>query len=159
LEMFREIVSWQLRRSLNQSADSPDCGNPAAAIAGPIPGVAFATTPPNSARGVSSSLLRQPAAATPDCRAADAGGPQKRCQRNGFHLQSSTVMSIVTLSSNFEVLIPEEIRQSLHLVPGEKLHVMPYDGRVEFIPVRSVQSMRGFLKGMEIDIEREEDRL
>jgi AbrB family looped-hinge helix DNA binding protein len=68
-------------------------------------------------------------------------------------------MSTVTLSSSFEVLIPEEIRRALHLTPGEKLHVMPYDGRVEFIPVRSVQSMRGFLQGMDTAIEREEDRL
>jgi AbrB family looped-hinge helix DNA binding protein len=68
-------------------------------------------------------------------------------------------MNTVTLSSNFDVIIPEAIRQSLHLVPGEKLHVMPYDGRFEFIPVRSVQSMRGFLKGMDTNIDREEDRL
>ena len=31
--------------------------------------------------------------------------------------------------------------------------------RVEFIPVRPVQEMRGFLRGMTSTIEREEDRL
>ena len=68
-------------------------------------------------------------------------------------------MSTVTLSPNFEVLIPEDVRQALHLTPGEQLHVMPYDGRVEFIPVRSARSMRGFLQGMDTTIDRDEDRL
>jgi AbrB family looped-hinge helix DNA binding protein len=67
-------------------------------------------------------------------------------------------MSTVTLSSTFEVLIPKEIRESLQLTPGEKLHVMPFAGRVELIPVRSVQSMRGSLSGMDTTIERDEDR-
>jgi len=68
-------------------------------------------------------------------------------------------MSTVTLSSSFEILIPEEICESLHLRPGEKLHVVPFDGRVELIPVRDIQSMRGFLRGMDTAIERGEDRL
>jgi AbrB family looped-hinge helix DNA binding protein len=69
----------------------------------------------------------------------------------------TTHMSTVTLSSTFEVVIPEEIRESLQLVPGEKLHVMPFAGRVELIPVRPVQSMRGFLRGMNTTIDRDED--
>ena len=68
-------------------------------------------------------------------------------------------MDTVTLSASFEVVIPEEIRRTLHLVPGENFQVVPYDGRVEFIPVRSIRSMRGFLKGMDTTIDREEDRL
>ncbi len=67
--------------------------------------------------------------------------------------------STVTLSPSFEVLIPLEIREALHLTAGEKLRVLPYAGRVELIPVRTVQSMRGFLKGMDVTIERDEDEL
>ena len=40
-----------------------------------------------------------------------------------------------------------------------RLHVFNHDDRVEFIPVRSPKSMRGFLKGIDTTIEREEDRL
>jgi hypothetical protein len=37
---------------------------------------------------------------------------------------------------------------------------MPFDGLVELIPVRPIQSMRGFLSGMDNSIERDdEDRL
>ena len=68
-------------------------------------------------------------------------------------------MSTVTLSSNFEVVIPRDIREALHLSAGEQLRVVSYDGRVELIPVRPMQSMRGFLRGMNTGLERDEDRL
>jgi AbrB family looped-hinge helix DNA binding protein len=68
-------------------------------------------------------------------------------------------MSTVTLSPNFEVVIPKDVREALKLSAGEQLRVVPYDGRVELIPVRAVQSMRGFLRGMSTNIERDEDRL
>jgi hypothetical protein len=45
------------------------------------------------------------------------------------------------------------------LEPGMRLHVFNHDDRVEFVPVRSPKSMRGFLKGIDTTIEREEDRL
>ncbi len=68
-------------------------------------------------------------------------------------------MDTVTLSPKFQVVIPQAIREALHLTAGEKLRVIRYAGRVEFIPVRPIQQMRGFLRGMDTRIEREEDRL
>lgn len=68
-------------------------------------------------------------------------------------------MEIVTLSPKFQVVIPRAIREALQLTAGEKLRVMRYADRVEFIPVRSPQEMRGFLRGMDTNIEREDDRL
>lgn len=68
-------------------------------------------------------------------------------------------MSTVTLSPKFEVLIPQAIREALNLTVGEQLHVIPYAGRVEFIPVRPIQQMRGFLRGMDTTLDREDDRL
>lgn len=65
----------------------------------------------------------------------------------------------VTLSPKFQVVIPQAIWEALHLTVGEKLRVMRYAGRVEFIPVRPIQQMRGFLRGMNTAIEREADRL
>ena len=44
------------------------------------------------------------------------------------------------------------------LTAGEKLQVMHYEGRVEFIPVKSMKAMRGFLQGMDTNIDREPDR-
>ena len=41
------------------------------------------------------------------------------------------------------------------LRPGEKFQVVPYDGRIEFIPVRKMKTARGFLKGMSSRLERQ----
>ena len=68
-------------------------------------------------------------------------------------------MDTVTLSPKFQVVIPQAIREALQLTAGEKFRVLRYAGRVEFIPVRTIQEMRGFLRGMDTTIEREDDRL
>lgn len=68
-------------------------------------------------------------------------------------------MNTVVLSNNFEVVIPQDIREALQLEAGETLCVFASKGHVELVPIRPVQSMRGFLRGMNADIERDEDRL
>jgi AbrB family looped-hinge helix DNA binding protein len=68
-------------------------------------------------------------------------------------------METVTLSPKFQVVIPQSVRDALQLKPGEKLRVMRYENRVEFVPVRPMKEMRGFLRGMDTTIEREDDRL
>ena len=68
-------------------------------------------------------------------------------------------METVTLSPKFQVVIPQSVREALQLKPGEKLRVIRYGNRVEFIPVRSAREMRGSLEGMDTNIEREDDRL
>lgn len=68
-------------------------------------------------------------------------------------------MTTVTISPKYQVVIPQTIREALHLKPGEKLRVLRHANRVEFIPVRAIQEMRGFLKNMDTTIEREADRL
>ena len=47
----------------------------------------------------------------------------------------------------------------MHLTAGERFRVLRYADRVEFIPVRPIRPMRGFLRGMDTTIEREDDRL
>lgn len=68
-------------------------------------------------------------------------------------------MDTVTLSPKFQVVIPQAIREALRLKPGEKLRVIRYSDRVEFIPVRPIKEMRGLLRGLDTKIEREDDRL
>ena len=67
-------------------------------------------------------------------------------------------MNIVTISPKFQVVIPLEVRKFFQMIPGEKLQVLPYEGRIELIPVKKITKMRGFLKGMDTHIKREEDR-
>ena len=68
-------------------------------------------------------------------------------------------MQTVTVSPKYQIVIPRAIRQSLHLRPGQKMQVIEYDGRIELIPERDISELRGFLKGINTDFERENDRL
>lgn len=65
----------------------------------------------------------------------------------------------VVISPKFQVVIPKEIREALHLQPGERLHIFRYQNRLEFVPVKDIKKMRGSLKGIETTIERDKDRL
>ena len=68
-------------------------------------------------------------------------------------------MQTVTLSSKYQVVIPKNIRDALKLKPGQKLHVIEYDGRIELIQDRDADELRGFLKDIDTRLEREKDRL
>jgi AbrB family looped-hinge helix DNA binding protein len=68
-------------------------------------------------------------------------------------------MQTVTVSPKFQVVIPREVREALHLRPGQKMQVVEYAGRIELIPERDIADLRGFLKGINTDFERENDRV
>lgn len=68
-------------------------------------------------------------------------------------------MQTVTISPKYQVVIPKEVREALHLQPGEKLQVFRYQNRLEFVQVKDIKKMRGFLKGIDTEIKREKDRL
>ncbi len=68
-------------------------------------------------------------------------------------------MSIVTISSRFQVVIPKDVRERLGLRPGQKVEAIPFKGRIELILLEPIESMRGFLKGIDTSVPREEDRV
>jgi AbrB family looped-hinge helix DNA binding protein len=68
-------------------------------------------------------------------------------------------MLTVTVSPKFQVVIPKKIRDALRLRPGQKMRVIEYEGRIELIPDRDISELRGFLKGIDTRLEREEDRV
>jgi len=68
-------------------------------------------------------------------------------------------MQIVTVSPKYQVVIPKVVRESLQLRPGQKMQLIESDGRIEFIPERDINELRGFLKGINTEFEREEDRV
>ncbi|MFA5684077.1 MAG: AbrB/MazE/SpoVT family DNA-binding domain-containing protein [Lysobacteraceae bacterium] len=67
-------------------------------------------------------------------------------------------MSAVTLSPKFQVVIPQAVREAMRLTPGTRLQVLQYGDRIEMIPVRSAQSLRGSLHGIDTSVPRERDR-
>lgn len=66
-------------------------------------------------------------------------------------------MDVVTISPKFQVVIPRAAREELGLVPGQQVHVLAIDGRLELIPVRPIEEYRGFLAGIDTTIDRDED--
>jgi AbrB family looped-hinge helix DNA binding protein len=67
-------------------------------------------------------------------------------------------MDAVLVSPKFQIVIPRAVREALRIRPGQKLQVIQYEDRIELIPLRPTQEMRGFLKGIDTTIEREPDR-
>jgi AbrB family looped-hinge helix DNA binding protein len=67
-------------------------------------------------------------------------------------------MQTVTLSPKYQVVIPKTVREALKLYPGQKIRIVEYDGRIELIPERDIKELRGFLKGINTEFKREEDR-
>ena len=68
-------------------------------------------------------------------------------------------MHAVTVSPKFQVVIPRPVRDNLHLLPGQKMQVIEYKGRVELIPEQDISELRGFVKGINTKFEREGDRV
>ena len=68
-------------------------------------------------------------------------------------------METVTVSPKYQVVIPSAVRRSLGIRPGQKIQVIRYGNRIELIPLRPIEEMRGFLKGMDTTVEREPDRV
>jgi len=68
-------------------------------------------------------------------------------------------MDTTTVSTKFQVVIPLRVRRALGIRPGQKVQVIPYEGRIELIPLEPMKKARGFLKGIDTRVEREDDRV
>ncbi|MCI5130377.1 MAG: AbrB/MazE/SpoVT family DNA-binding domain-containing protein [Candidatus Electrothrix sp. EH2] len=68
-------------------------------------------------------------------------------------------MDTVTISPKYQVVIPQRIRKAMQLVPGQKVQVVPYGNRIELVPEKNIKEMRGFLKGINTEFQREGDRI
>ena len=66
-------------------------------------------------------------------------------------------METVTISPKYQISIPRQTRERLHLVPGQKLEVLAYDGRIVLVPVLPLAQLRGFLRGVKEDFQRDEE--
>jgi len=68
-------------------------------------------------------------------------------------------VNVVKISSKYQIVIPKEIRKTMGLKAGEKVFIFQYNDRIEFIPLKSLKKMRGFLKGIDTAVARDQDRL
>lgn len=68
-------------------------------------------------------------------------------------------MKTVTVSPKFQVVIPRDLRESMDIQPGTKVQIFQYENRLELIPLKSPKSLRGFLRGIDTNVDRELDRV
>lgn len=69
-------------------------------------------------------------------------------------------MEAVTISPKYQVVIPKSVRTQMRLVPGQKVQVIAYGDRIEFIPLKPARELRGMLRGLDTTFERDrEDRV
>ena len=68
-------------------------------------------------------------------------------------------MTAVTVSPKFQVVIPKDVRESMGIFSGQKIQVLTYKNRIELIPIKPMKKLKGFLKGIDTDVERNKDRV
>lgn len=68
-------------------------------------------------------------------------------------------MTTVTVSPNYQIVIPKDIREASGIVPGQKVQMISYRNRIQLIPIEPLENLRGFLKGIDTNVDRDEDRL
>jgi AbrB family looped-hinge helix DNA binding protein len=57
-------------------------------------------------------------------------------------------MKSTRVSSKYQVVIPKDIRDKVHLRPGQELQVIAKGNIISFVPDRPIVSIRGFVKGI-----------
>ncbi len=57
-------------------------------------------------------------------------------------------MAMTTISSKFQIVIPKEVREKLHLSPRQCFHVVEKGGVITLVPEVPLKSLRGALKGL-----------
>ncbi len=67
-------------------------------------------------------------------------------------------MTIVTISSRYQIVIPRDVRDRLELRPGQKVQALPFKGRVELIPLEPIETACGFVRGIDTTVPRDGDR-
>jgi AbrB family looped-hinge helix DNA binding protein len=66
----------------------------------------------------------------------------------------------VKLSSKYQIVIPQDVRDALGLKPGQGMQVMAYGGNVVAVPVRPLSEAFGMFPGIDTTVERDdEDRV
>ena len=76
-----------------------------------------------------------------------------------FIVELEAVMNMVVLSSDYQVLIPEEIREQAGLKAGTSLEIISYNNRIELVPIKPMKNLKGIFKGIDTTISREDDRI
>ena len=67
--------------------------------------------------------------------------------------------NVVTVSSKYQVVIPQSVRDSAGVKPGAKMMVVSLGGVIRLMPVRPPASYRGIARGTDTTVPSEPDRV
>lgn len=68
-------------------------------------------------------------------------------------------MSVVRISSKYQVVIPRAIREQFNLKPGQSIMFIPYENSLRVVLVPPIEDAHGIFPGIDTDPLREkEDR-
>ena len=70
-------------------------------------------------------------------------------------------MQTAILTKSLNINIPKPFRNSFKkngFTSGQEFQIFFYNDRIELLPLKNIKEMRGFLKGMDTNINREDDR-
>ena len=68
-------------------------------------------------------------------------------------------MNTVIVSSKFQVVIPKGIREDIGVKAGTKMEVITYGNRIELVPIQLIKNLKGMFKGINTEIQRDDDRI
>lgn len=57
-------------------------------------------------------------------------------------------MATTTISPKFQIVIPKDVREKLHLTPQQRLQVVEKGGVITLIPEVPIKKLKGTVKGM-----------
>jgi len=73
---------------------------------------------------------------------------------------AKSAMTRVTLSSKYQIVIPEDVRRRLGLQPGQQFDVLALAGRLHVVPARSMSDIVGLYPGIDTSgVRDDQDRL
>ena len=68
-------------------------------------------------------------------------------------------MNTVTLSNEYQLTFPKEVRETAGLKAGTSFEVISYNNRIELIPIKPLNKLKGIFKGIDTNIIRDDDRV
>ena len=66
-------------------------------------------------------------------------------------------MTRVTLSSKYQIVIPDDVRRELGLQPGQEFDVLAVDGRLYVVPARTMSDIIGLYPGIDTSSARDDE--
>jgi AbrB family looped-hinge helix DNA binding protein len=68
-------------------------------------------------------------------------------------------MESVTVSSKYQVIIPEKVRKAAGIKPGDKMAVIVKHNIIHYVPIKPLEATKGMVSGFDTsDLRDEHDR-